>query len=169
MNSHLPNRLLRVALVAQALPWFASYGAVRSEASLGDSRLDFQLADNQERVCWLEAKSVTLVEGGIAQFPDAPTKRGRRHLRELIAARERGDCAAVVFVVQRDDAVALRPRDETDPEFGAALRAAADAGVEIKALSCAVTTERICLDRPIPVSLDGDTRPAIISAEADEN
>ncbi len=157
MNSHLPNRLLQTALNQGALPWFAQYDTVRTEVPFGESRLDFQLSHNRDHVCWLEAKSVTLVSSGAAMFPDAPTDRGRRHLRELIKAVRQGDRAAVVFVVQRDDATSFAPRDRTDPAFGQALREAAAAGVEIRALRCTVTTTSICLGGPIPISLDADT------------
>lgn len=157
MNSHLPNQILQAALVEHALPWFEHYNTIRTEVPLGQSRLDFRLSDRCGEICWLEAKSVTLVTHGVARFPDAPTERGRRHLGELVRAIENGDRAAVVFVVQRADAQQFAPHDKTDPAFGDALRAAADAGVEIRAVRCTVTQEHICLDRPIAVSLDGDT------------
>jgi sugar fermentation stimulation protein A len=153
MNSHLPNRLLHAALTVGAVPWFSTTPTVRGEVAFGHSRLDFHLSNHSGDVCWLEAKSCTLVEAGVARFPDAPTLRGRRHLGELVAAVEQGDRAAVVFVVQREDAIAFAPYDETDPAFGDALRAAASAGVEVRALRCTVTTECICLDRSVPVHL----------------
>lgn len=157
MNSHLPNRLIHAALVEHAVPWLEPYDTVRSEVSLGGSRLDFQLSTGAGQVCWLEAKSVTLVTSGTALFPDAPTERGRRHLEELVTAVKQGDRAAVVFVVQRADATAFAPHDTTDPAFGEALRAAAQAGVEIAALGCTVTTESICLGPRMAVLLDGET------------
>ncbi len=158
LNSHLPNALIADALRQRRLSGFQRFVNIEGEVALGDSRLDFRLSrpnrGSAETVCWVEVKSVTLVEKGVAQFPDAPTARGRRHLRELISARQRGDEASVIFVVQRQDAVQFAPRDKTDPEFGDTLRAAAQAGVNIRALRCSVTQSEICLDREIPVHLD---------------
>ena len=157
LNSHLPNQLLDTALRENVLSWFGSSGEVQREVSFGDSRLDFRLSNAQNEICWIEAKSVTLVNEGLAQFPDAPTERGRRHLLELQSAVAQGNRGAVVFMVQREDARAFAPHDGTDPAFGDTLRAAARAGVEIRALRCTVTPERICLDQEIAIHLDGDT------------
>jgi len=158
LNSHLPNALLAQALRGGYLPWVDKDVVVRAEVRLGASRLDFLLRSQDNRKWWIEAKSVTLVEGHLAKFPDAPTLRGRRHIRELISAVHQGDQALVIFVVQRSDAERLTPNDRTDPPFGDALRAAAKAGVQIRALRCKVTPDRISLDRTIPVSLDGPPR-----------
>jgi len=158
LDSHLPNALLAQALRGGCLPWFDRDAVVRTEAHFGASRLDFLLRSQDNRQWWIEAKSVTLVEGHLAKFPDAPTLRGRRHIHELISAVCQGDQALIIFVVQRSDAECLTPNDRTDPDFGDALRAAAEAGVQIRAIRCKVTPNRISLDRTIPVSLDGPTR-----------
>jgi len=115
---------------------------IESEVRLGQSRIDFALR-KRGGVRWIEAKCCTLVREGTALFPDAPTARGRRHLRELTIARAEGHGAAVYFVVQRSDAVRFAPNAETDPEFALALKGAAEAGVMVKALSCRVTPQRI--------------------------
>jgi len=94
-----------------------------------------------------------LVEEGTALFPDAVTARGRRHVEELARAVALGDRAAVVFVVQRDDATRFAPHDASDPLFGQALRLAAAAGVEVYAYTCRVSEQEVCIDRPIPVML----------------
>jgi len=158
LNAHLPNALLAQALRGGYLPWVDRDAAVRAEAHLGASRLDFLLLGQDNRQWWIEAKSVTLVEGLLAKFPDALTRRGRRHMHELISAVHQGDQALVIFVVQRSDAECFIPNDRTDPDFGDALRAAAEVGVQIRAIRCQVTPNRISLDRTIPVSLDGPTR-----------
>ncbi|MCI0769246.1 MAG: DNA/RNA nuclease SfsA, partial [Chloroflexi bacterium] len=90
---------------------------------------------------------------GRGLFPDAPTERGRRHVRSLMEARGQGDRAAALFVVQRADADAFAPHDEADPEFGETLREAHATGVEIYAYRCNVTREEITLDSPLPVLL----------------
>ena len=93
----------------------------------------------------METKSVTLVEEGVALFPDAPTVRGVKHLRSLMAAREAGHQAAVVFVIQRADAEAFAPHDVADPLLGVTLREARDAGVAVWAYRCDVTERSIAL------------------------
>jgi sugar fermentation stimulation protein A len=116
------------------------------------SRLDFRL-EGLGGACWVEVKSVTLVEDGVARFPDAPTERGARHLQELARAVEEGDRAAVVFIVQRADAGSFAPNDGADREFGRVLRAAASAGVEVFAWSCRVSRQAIEVARRVPVDL----------------
>ena len=127
--------------------------AVRREVTYGESRLDLMLEGASGR-CYLETKSVTLVEDdGVALFPDAPTTRGVKHLHTLARVVAEGHRAAAVFVVQRSDANFLSPHDSADPEFGAALRAALAAGVEVRAYRCSVTPEEIRLADSIPVAL----------------
>ncbi len=120
----------------------------------GDSRLDFRLT-GPEGVCWVETKSVTLVEAGVACFPDVPTARGSRHLRELLAIVGQGQRAAVVFIVQREDAAAFAPAASVDPLFAETLVRVAAAGVEVRAYVCRVDLQAIMLDHAIPVRLDG--------------
>ncbi len=152
MDSQLPNRLVERALQRRQLPGFEDCPVVRREVRLGESRLDFKL-EGKGVPCWIEVKSVTLVADKVARFPDAPTARGRRHLRELMSAATQGDRAAAIFVVQRADAVSFTPNDGTDPAFGEALRQASKAGVEVHALRCEVTPTAIRLRDTIPVRL----------------
>ena len=152
-DARLPNSLVAEALQAGALPPFASYPQARREVTFGESRLDLMLEGPTGR-CYLETKSVTLVEDdGVAMFPDAPTTRGVKHLRTLIDVVAAGNRAGVIFVVQRSDARCLVPHDQSDPEFGAALREARAAGVEVLAYGCTVTPQEITLANPIPVAL----------------
>ena len=97
---------------------------------------------------------MNLVVDGVALFPDAPTTRGARHLRELERVVADGYRAAVVFVVQRGDARSLAPHEEADPAFAQALCQAADGGVEIYAIACEVSGEAITPRRLVPVHLD---------------
>ncbi|OPZ81762.1 MAG: Sugar fermentation stimulation protein A [bacterium ADurb.Bin429] len=144
VDSLAPNRLLARALAAGAVPEFAGWALARREAFFGRSRFDFLLARDAAQ-CWLEAKSVTLVEDGTALFPDAPTARGARHLEELIAARQAGHRAAVLFIIQRGDAVRFSPNRPLDPAFADALSRAVAAGVEAYAYRCSVTLDGIRL------------------------
>jgi sugar fermentation stimulation protein A len=150
LDTHLPNRLIEAALRAQALPPFQGYPSVRREVTIGASRFDFQLTDGS-RHCIVEVKSAGLVIDGIGVFPDAPTERGRRHLAELAALARAGQRVSVVFVAQGGDAQAVKVDTEIDPAFGAQLRAAAAAGVEVYAYACPLTPAGIWLGQSIPV------------------
>jgi sugar fermentation stimulation protein A len=124
---------------------------VQREVTVGASRLDLAIATPQRR--WLiETKSCTLVEGRTARFPDAPTLRGARRLRELVAARGEAD-PVVAFMIQRHDADVFMPNDATDPAFGEELRRAAKAGVHVVAVLCEVTREGVKPLRRVPVLL----------------
>ncbi|HPE63846.1 MAG TPA: DNA/RNA nuclease SfsA [Methanothrix sp.] len=153
VDSRIPNQLIRVALESGDIQEFAGYELVKSEPSFGNSRLDFLLAG--EKLCLVEVKSCTLVRDGVALFPDAPTERGRRHLMELLVACQQGYRTAIVFVIQREDARVFIPNDETDPDFGAALRAAAAGGVEPIALAARYRDGFIELIGEVPVDLSG--------------
>ena len=114
---------------------------------------DHPQSNHPPRSCYLETKSVTLVENGIALFPDAPTIRGVKHLRSLSHAVAAGHAAAVIFVIQRADARAFAPHDTADPLLGAALRSAVAAGVTAHAYRCQVSETAITLANPIPLLL----------------
>lgn len=149
MDAQAPNRV-----VAEWLTPRLPEGAVlRREVRWGESRLDF-CVESPRGLFFIEVKGVTLEEGGAARFPDAPTERGVKHIRELQRAAEAGFGAALFFVVQMEGMRSVAPNDETHPAFGAALRAAAAHGVEVCAYDCAVTPESLELRREVPVLLD---------------
>lgn len=102
---------------------------------------------------FIEVKGCTLEENGLALFPDAPTERGVKHLRELAACREAGYEAAVCIVIQMAGMSAFAPNDRTHPAFGAALRAAAEAGVKVLAVECAAAPDSLTVTKPVPVRL----------------
>ena len=151
-DARLPNVLVHEALLEGRLPQFGGYDAFRRESVYGDSRLDLDLTGRDGR-CLIETKSVTLVVEGAGLFPDAPTTRGRKHVETLSQAVRDGHRGAAVFVVQRDDADLMTPNDKADPAFGAALRKAVGAGVEVYAYGCRVTREEIVLGGQLPVRL----------------
>ena len=157
VDARLPAPLFAEAWAQGRLAPFIGYTALQAEAPLGDSRIDFRLHD-KARVCWVETKSVTLVDEanwpGTALFPDAPTARGTRHLRELIMAVQRGQRASVVFVVQRPDARAFAPHPYADPVFVAVLKEAVTAGVEVHAYRCAVDLTAITIWDSLPVRIE---------------
>ena len=126
--------------------------AVRPEFTFGESRLDFCL-ETPQGPCLVEVKGVTLEEGGAARFPDAPTERGVKHIRELQRAAEAGFGAVLFFVVQMEGIRSVAPNDETHHAFGAALREAAAHGVRVCAWDCAVTPDSLTIRREVPVLL----------------
>lgn len=151
-DARLPNALLHEALVEGRLKEFEGYTEIARERTFEDSRLDLAL-NGPGGVCYVEAKSVTLVVDGVGLFPDAPTIRGAKHVGTLAKAVEQGHRAAAVFVVQRENAEALKPHDEADPTFGATLRQAVEKGVEVYAYRCRVSEDEIVLSDRIPVRL----------------
>jgi sugar fermentation stimulation protein A len=153
VDARRPNDLLAEALAARRLAQFAGYSQIEREVGHGASRIDFRLS-GAAGTCWVEVKSVTLVEAGVARFPDAPTRRGARHVRELIELAASGDGAAVVFVIQRPDARLFMPHNEADPELADALRRAARAGVGVFGWSCRVGQEQVTIGREVPVVLE---------------
>ena len=126
--------------------------SVRPEYRFGASRLDFCL-ECPDGLHLVEVKGVTLEEGGHARFPDAPTERGVKHLRELISAVEQGHRATAFFLIQMANVADFAPNDDTHPAFGAMLRRAAAAGVRIAAYDCRVTPDSLTVGSPVPVRL----------------
>lgn len=150
MDAQAPNKVFG--------EWAAAGGfregltSLRPETTYGSSRFDFYWESSKSRG-FVEVKGVTLEEDGIVRFPDAPTLRGVKHLDELVKAHEAGYEAAVCFVIQMENVRWFAPNDETHPEFGQALRRAAQAGVEILAMDCAVTPQSLTMGKPVPIRL----------------
>lgn len=151
-DARLPNKLVHEAQLQGRLHCFAGYDGIRPEATYGDSRLDMALS-GEGGTCLVEVKSVTLVVDDAGIFPDAPTTRGRKHVLTLAEKVQEGYRGAVVFVVQRDDAGSVSPNDESDPDFGIALREAVEVGVEAYAFRCTVSIEEVTISDQIPVVL----------------
>ena len=151
-DARLPNALVAEALQQGGLPQFRRYPWLRREVAFAGSRLDFMLEGPGGRY-YIETKSVTLVVDGVGLFPDAPTVRGIKHMASLGQAVAAGYRAAVIFVVQREDAWNMAPHEAADPQFGAALRRAVAAGVDAYAYRCRVTEREINLSDRLPVQL----------------
>ena len=149
MDSQAPNKAAGEWLLGGGL---GEISDLRPEVSHGDSRYDFSFVKDGKR-CFLEVKGCTLEQDGVCAFPDAPTERGARHIRGLTKAAEDGYGAYILFVIQMSDVKYIRPHDETDPEFGKALREAAANGVTVLAMDCAVTPDTMALRLPVPVNL----------------
>ena len=131
---------------------FGSVTNVRAEVTHGASRFDFSF-EKDGKVCFMEVKGVTLENDGICAFPDAPTLRGTKHLRELTQLAEAGFGAYILFVIQMSNVQYLHPNDTTDPEFSQALRQASQSGVTVLAMDCKITENTMILDQPVLVCL----------------
>ena len=154
VNTMVPNRLVAGALRAGMIPQLEAYGNVSTEVKVNArSRLDLKLTGGGRPDCYIEIKNCTLVEEGLAMFPDAPTTRGQRHLQELLLLKGRGMRAIIFFLVQRMDARAFAPADHIDPEYGRRLRKAVERGVEIMVVDTHIDLEGIGLRHTLPWSL----------------
>jgi len=152
INTHRANRVVEEALRNGSLEGLAGY-RVRAEYPFGESRIDFLLESDTERVL-VEVKNVTLCCGPqLACFPDAVTTRGQKHLQELMAARRDGWRAVIFFLVQRGEATGFTPADAIDPEYGRLLRQAVAQGVEARAYRTVVTPQANRVGTRIPVCL----------------
>ena len=161
MDSQAPNKVVQEWLEAGGL--FPRLSYLKPECRHENSRFDFYAEWDEitslhkqppsHHQAFLEVKGVTLEEEGVVLFPDAPTERGVKHLRELIRCLKQGYEAYVIFVVQMAAAKYFRPNDQTHPQFGEALREAAAAGVKVLTFTCQVTPDSLILDQPLPLKL----------------
>lgn len=154
INTQLPNRLAREGIENGTVSELQGYGVIRSEVPYGSerSRIDLLLEGEAGR-CYVEVKNVTLVERGMALFPDAVTTRGQKHLRELMEVVRHGDRGVIFFVVQRGDATAVAPAAAIDPEYARLLREAVGQGVKAIAYQADVSPNEVVLSRALPVIL----------------
>ena len=153
VNTIVPNRLTKAAILAGDVPELAGYETVRSEVKYGkNSRIDLLLEEGEKR-CFVEIKNCTLVTDGLACFPDAVTSRGLKHLVELQEQVKQGDRSVMFYLIQRMDADRFEPADHIDPAYGQELRKAVQNGVEVLVYDVAMDLEGIRLNRAIPFEL----------------
>ena len=150
MDAQAPNKVF--AEWAQAGHFRDGLTLLRPETTWGKSRFDFYW-EAGERRGFVEVKGCTLEEQGLAMFPDAPTERGVKHLRELAAAQAAGYECTLCVILQMKGCRAFCPNERTHPKFGQALRAAAEAGVTVLALDCRTAPDSLTVDEPVPVYL----------------
>lgn len=149
INTWVPNRLLKESILQQRIEALRGYDHIRSEVKYGqNSRIDLLLERGRER-CFLEVKNCTLVEGGIAYFPDAVTARGLKHLKELQGQLNQGHRCVMFYLVQRMDARRFRPAHHIDPAYGRELVRAVRNGVEILVYDVVLDLHGISLNRPL--------------------
>lgn len=149
MDSQAPNKAVQEWLLGGGLGQIQD---LRPETVHGDSRFDFAFQKDGKQ-CYLEVKGVTLEDGGICAFPDAPTERGAKHLRGLQRAVTEGCVCYALFVIQMRPVLYLHPNDATDPVFGKALREAAAGGVHVLAVDCQVTPNSMTVGQTVEVRL----------------
>ena len=150
MDSQVPNDVAAEGL--RGIPMFSDVTEIRREFRYGNSRIDIMASDSENRYL-IEVKGVTLEKDGIAMFPDAPTERGAKHLRELISSKEDGYVPCVLFVIQMEDVIRFEPNRVTDPIFSDTLKEAKDSGVNVLAYTCRVTPDSLELSDPVEVLL----------------
>jgi sugar fermentation stimulation protein A len=154
INTLLPNRLVFHSLKAGIIPEFEGYDMVKQEVKIGShSRLDIMMSRGDDHTCFMEIKNCTLVEDGIAYFPDAITVRGRKHLMLLHDLADAGHRCAMFFLIQRMDAKIFSPADLIDPAYGKELRKAVSAGVEVLAYDVKIDLKGACLGKPVTLQL----------------
>lgn len=135
IDSHISNRLFKEEF--QFISLFKNYSIIQSEYAYGNSRFDFLMSDREgKHQALVEVKSVTLVQNRRAFFPDAPTKRGTKHVIELSKAIEKGFKAFIVFIVKRNDADSFSPNKKMDLNFTSALSKSIQSGVQVCAVKC---------------------------------
>ena len=151
MDSQAPNTAVKEWLQSGASP-FQKIDFLKPEYKYGNSRFDFYLECNNRKI-FLEVKGVTLEDNGVVLFPDAPTERGVKHVRELIRCLEEGFETYVLFVVQMERALYFTPNRKTHPQFADALCEAKNAGVQLLAYTCKVTPDEMKIDKELKISL----------------
>lgn len=150
MDSQAPNAAVKEWLQKGNL--FSEQAKIYPERTYGESRFDFYIEDGERRI-FMEVKGVTLEENGVCRFPDAPTERGVKHIKELIRCKKEGYEAYILFVIQMSPVKYLEPNDRTHKAFGDALREAALEGVHVLARDCRIEKDRIEIMNEVEVRL----------------
>lgn len=154
VNTLVPNRLVARSIEQKLIPELAQYIKVKREVKIGEhSRIDLLLVDGSGKHCYIEIKNCTLVNDGVAQFPDAVTTRGLKHIIELENLVKAGHRCIMFYFIQRMDARVFRPADHIDPDYGRRLRQAAEKGIEILAYDVRISLQGIELNKKISCEL----------------
>lgn len=155
VDTSLPNRMLKAALVDRRVAPLSGYGSVRPEVKYGTaSRIDFLLTEPGLPDAYVEVKSVTLSRSdGLAEFPDSVTARGAKHMAELADMALAGHRAVIFYLVQRTDARKVSIAADIDPTYAEAVRRAVTNGVEVVAFGTRINPEGVALGNALPVDL----------------
>lgn len=153
VNTSVANHVVAEAIAKQQIPELINYDTLKQEVKYGDenSRIDILLSDNNKPDCYIEVKSVTLLEeNGKGYFPDAVTARGSKHLRELVTMKRQGHRAVLFFLIQHTGIKSVAPAAHIDANYAIEIRKALDAGVEILCYRTNISSEQIVIDTTIP-------------------
>jgi len=156
LNTLLPNKFTAHLLTEGKIEFLKNWKIQKREVTYGKHRFDFQLKKN-DKLMYLEVKSVTLVENGVAKFPDAVTERGKSHVEHLGKMSLGGIRTMVLFVVQRHDALSFKPQWERDPKFGSALYKAWENGLEVRVIHLKMTRSELQYLGEIPAELNPES------------
>jgi sugar fermentation stimulation protein A len=152
VNTANANKLAKLWLQENKISELTNYKTIIPEKKIGESRVDFYLEGHESMpACFVEVKSVTLKKDGIAQFPDAVTERGQKHLRELMEIKKSGLRAVMLFIIQREDVDLFQAAKDIDPVYSQLLELAQRSGVEILAYQCKIDLKQIELLQPLKV------------------
>ena len=153
LNTLLPNKFVEFLLNNRKLDFLSEWNIFKRESQFEHSRFDFQLIRGENKM-FLEVKSVTLVENGIAKFPDAVTERGRRHVNHLGEMAAKGLNTMVLFVIQRHDAERFQPQWDRDPQFGLALYNAWLKGLKVNVIQMKMSRKKLSFIGSVPTELN---------------
>ena len=153
VDTSLANGIVKEALAARQIPEFAHYNEIKAEAAWGKSRFDFLLSQKGEPDCYVEVKSVSMGEGPLGFFPDSVTKRGQKHLEELMLLQKKKKRTAMFFLLVRENGTSVAPADWIDAEYGKLLREAVKNGTEMVCYNICTSAQEILLGEKVELSL----------------
>lgn len=150
VNTSLTNKLVQEALENKTITEVSEYNTIKPEQKILDSRIDFYLTEENLPDVYLEVKNVTLkTEHGLAQFPDAVTTRGQKHLTDLIKIKKQGHRAIMLYVVNREDVSEFKPAEHIDPDYAQLLTQAKKEGVEVLVYQSKLSPKEIKISHPL--------------------
>lgn len=152
VNTARTNKIVAHALAYGLIKELTGYQNIKPEKKFEQSRIDFFLSEHAKKPdCWVEVKNVTLKENGLAQFPDAVSTRGQKHLNDLIKIVQNGQRAVMLYVVNRQDAKQFKPATHIDPKYSELLNEAIQSGVEVLCYQTQLTPKSIVINKSIPL------------------
>jgi sugar fermentation stimulation protein A len=149
INTHKANALVKEAINANKIAELSNYQNLKAEVKFGEenSRIDFLLSSDQKEDCYVEVKSVTLLEAGAGYFPDTKTVRGQKHLRELSLIANQGKRAVLLFCVQHTGIQSVQVAQHIDPDYAKELSTAILNGVEVLCYGCEINTKKVYINQ----------------------
>ncbi|MBE0369400.1 sugar fermentation stimulation protein A [Pseudoalteromonas aurantia 208] len=153
VNTNHANKVAIEAIKYHKIPELSDYQHTHSEVKYGNenSRIDILLSDDKKQDCYVEVKSVTLLEQQQGYFPDTQTLRGQKHIRELMTMKQQGDRAVLLFIVMHSGINSVKPAAHIDPEYAKLLVKAKEIGVEIYAYNTIISLDEIKIKQRVPV------------------